>query len=292
MKNNMIKRLSLAVAILIGWHMTFATAIDPTPSLRSEVRQYYREHIQPVMKEKREKLDAQLSEAEKQELDQYRAQLKDLREQLRESSVKTGRRQHHKSNELTDEQKAMLQENREARKQIMEKVGTIYDQHKESIDQLLGEIQGDQEQWKTDLQSIAAKYKEDNHDAKELKKRPFTGKRAGLKPLSPTQFLLMDENAFDRPEKTGMKHTKKSESGLYPNPVLEEGVLHYKTKQEGNVQIKLVDDQGNEVSTLANKTIPAGSYEQKLDTSSLEAGIYYVKINTPEGQETIRFVKK
>ena len=70
---------------------------------------------------------------------------------------------------------------------------------------------------------------------------------------------------------------------LAPNPSKGIAKLSYVVKTEGNVNISVFDAAGRSVSTLVNETRPAGEYTFTLNNPNLAAGIYFIRIETPEG---------
>ena len=73
---------------------------------------------------------------------------------------------------------------------------------------------------------------------------------------------------------------------LAPNPSNGIAKLSYVVKTEGNVNISVFDAAGRTVSTLVNETKPAGDYTFTLKNQNLAAGIYFVRVQTPEGVNT------
>ncbi|MBA7556048.1 hypothetical protein ES705_48745 [subsurface metagenome] len=52
------------------------------------------------------------------------------------------------------------------------------------------------------------------------------------------------------------------------------------------MNISVFDAAGRSVSTLVNETKPAGDYTFTLKNQNLAAGIYFVRVQTPEGVNT------
>lgn len=66
---------------------------------------------------------------------------------------------------------------------------------------------------------------------------------------------------------------------VYPNPVADQLNLSYSLKKEGMVTIKILDVLGNEVSTLFNQRLAAGTQTNKfMIDSKLNTGFYFVRI--------------
>ena len=73
----------------------------------------------------------------------------------------------------------------------------------------------------------------------------------------------------------------------YPNPFNPKTVISYQLPVSSKVTIKIYDVLGNEVATLVNKELPAGSYEIEFNTSShsglsgisdISSGIYFCQL--------------
>ena len=64
----------------------------------------------------------------------------------------------------------------------------------------------------------------------------------------------------------------------YPNPFNPVTTISYSIPQDGNVQIKVFNSIGEEVSSLVNGFKNSGSYKVNFDASDLPSGIYYYRI--------------
>ena len=83
----------------------------------------------------------------------------------------------------------------------------------------------------------------------------------------------------------------------YPNPFNPSTKIRYHIPSvistEGrnlNVQLKVYDVLGNEVTTLVDEYKPAGLYEVEFDASSLASGIYYYQLHTNSFIQTKKMV--
>jgi hypothetical protein len=72
---------------------------------------------------------------------------------------------------------------------------------------------------------------------------------------------------------------------IYPNPAKGTVAINLRLPQVSSARISLHDMLGNEVDVLA--TDAAGSFERTFDLSSVRSGIYFVRINYNNGQNTI-----
>jgi len=66
----------------------------------------------------------------------------------------------------------------------------------------------------------------------------------------------------------------------YPNPFNPSTKIDYTIKEKGNVELKIFDMLGSEVTTLVNKEQPTGKYEVTFDASKLSSGVYLYVIKS------------
>jgi len=70
----------------------------------------------------------------------------------------------------------------------------------------------------------------------------------------------------------------------YPNPFIEQTTVPFNIEQPGHVQIDLIDILGRKVKTLAAKHYTPGNYELVIERELLPAGVYFVMLQTGQGQ--------
>jgi hypothetical protein len=73
----------------------------------------------------------------------------------------------------------------------------------------------------------------------------------------------------------------------YPNPFTDRTVLTYAIPAEGPVRLHLMDTQGRRIRTLLDASLPAGTYEHRLDAAQLTPGDYMVVLRAGD-REVIR----
>ena len=66
----------------------------------------------------------------------------------------------------------------------------------------------------------------------------------------------------------------------YPNPFNPTTKIRYSIPKEGAVQLKVYNILGQEVQTLVNRHMEAGTYEMEFDCSNLPSGIYFCWIKS------------
>ncbi|MCX7996094.1 MAG: T9SS type A sorting domain-containing protein, partial [candidate division WOR-3 bacterium] len=71
-----------------------------------------------------------------------------------------------------------------------------------------------------------------------------------------------------------------------PNPSGGDAKLSYTLKNAGNVRITLYEANGRLMDEIVNETKPAGTYTLNLNNQELPNGIYFVRVETPEGSAT------
>lgn len=66
----------------------------------------------------------------------------------------------------------------------------------------------------------------------------------------------------------------------YPNPFNPSTKIKYAIKEKGNVELKIFDMLGSEITTLVNEEQSAGHYEVIFDASHLSSGVYLYTIKS------------
>jgi hypothetical protein len=66
----------------------------------------------------------------------------------------------------------------------------------------------------------------------------------------------------------------------YPNPFNPTTKIKYSVPSASQTLLKVYDVLGNEVATLANDEIQAGTYEIEFNASSLSSGVYFYKLQS------------
>jgi hypothetical protein len=77
---------------------------------------------------------------------------------------------------------------------------------------------------------------------------------------------------------------------VYPNPFNPIASISYASDAGGNVQMDIVDMNGNIVKSLINEYHSAGSYELNWAPDELSAGVYFCRMISEEHQVTRKFI--
>ena len=81
--------------------------------------------------------------------------------------------------------------------------------------------------------------------------------------------------------------TEQAEVSVYPNPFSSRTEFVYTLPEQANVNIKVYDMLGNEVSTLVNQLQNANTYRLTFDATKLLPGVYTYKVifNSSKGEQ-------
>ena len=77
---------------------------------------------------------------------------------------------------------------------------------------------------------------------------------------------------------------------VYPNPFNPVASISYASDVSGNVQMDIVDMNGNVVKSLINEYHSAGSYELNWAPDELSAGVYFCRMISEENRVTRKFI--
>jgi len=69
----------------------------------------------------------------------------------------------------------------------------------------------------------------------------------------------------------------------YPNPVSKTSTISYSIPEAGYVELSVLDMTGKTIQKLKNSFQEDGDYQITFDASSLNQGIYFIKLNTQNG---------
>jgi PKD repeat protein len=66
---------------------------------------------------------------------------------------------------------------------------------------------------------------------------------------------------------------------IYPNPIDENSVVEVSLSSKQNIDVKIIDVLGREISSMFNGELPEGEHLININKSGLNAGVYFVKVN-------------
>ena len=89
-----------------------------------------------------------------------------------------------------------------------------------------------------------------------------------------------------------MMKTPEVFAKVSPNPFVDNGMITYHIDNAANINISLVNAEGQQIKMLVSKNLKAGTYTEKWNGSQLSKGIYFIKIaKDGEVKQTIKVVK-
>ena len=277
----------------------------PGAELRKQEQEYVQAKVLPVLRQQRQKLEQELSTAERTQLATYRTQLNALnqRQQVLHqaalaqnwSAVSDSITRRYSRPVPSPDMLAAQAERRE----IMLAVAQLANKYEASIVRLATEIQSQQAQWATDLRAIMVK----NHPNVRLEHavQPQGAVSPTVHYRHPARFHYGETRLINRPAAFLLMAPGAAEpatdlslgTSLYPNPVVATSQLQYAVESTGPVTVQLLDKNGNTLRTVVQAASQEkGNYTQPLDLSELANGTYFYKVMTRAGTETKRFVKE
>jgi len=118
-------------------------------------------------------------------------------------------------------------------------------------------------------------------------------------PGHPAGYCYVDSHGHTRCKKFRGTYIKgrnesvigiKTSSKVYPNPVSNSTAISFSLEQLQNVSLSIFDMSGRLVSTLANKVFKEGENELVWNADRVNAGIYFLQIQSEKNQERIKLV--
>jgi hypothetical protein len=77
---------------------------------------------------------------------------------------------------------------------------------------------------------------------------------------------------------------------VFPNPIIESGIIKFNTKKTEFVTIELFGYDGRKIKTLMNKEVLFGKHSINLHTNELSSGIYFIKMSSMNDINTFKFI--
>jgi hypothetical protein len=84
--------------------------------------------------------------------------------------------------------------------------------------------------------------------------------------------------------------TNVSSIYLFPNPTSQNVFLNYEAKHESQINISIFDVTGKEIQKTQTQML-TGKNNLKLNTETLESGIYFIEIRNENSSKKIKFIK-
>ncbi|MEZ5197098.1 MAG: T9SS type A sorting domain-containing protein [Bacteroidales bacterium] len=82
-----------------------------------------------------------------------------------------------------------------------------------------------------------------------------------------------------------------SSVSISPNPVFEHALISYSINQKAQIQIHMYNSDGILISTLLQKVHIQASHQLEIDASELNAGMYYIVIQSGQDRVVEKMIK-
>ncbi|MCC6837273.1 MAG: T9SS type A sorting domain-containing protein, partial [Bacteroidia bacterium] len=76
----------------------------------------------------------------------------------------------------------------------------------------------------------------------------------------------------------------------YPNPMMDQTTIEYKTNKREQVTLSIWDECGRLIETPVNATLPAGTHTHVFNRKSLKAGLYYYSLTVGDRRKTNKLI--
>jgi hypothetical protein len=111
---------------------------------------------------------------------------------------------------------------------------------------------------------------------------------AGNETISTVRY--MDSTRSDVPQLGVAENTFRLKSNAYPNPCVNELNIAYQLPANLTIKMTLTDMVGKTVVTVLNEKQNSGSYKQKINTSDLSPGVYFLSLQAGDYKETRKII--
>ena len=118
------------------------------------------------------------------------------------------------------------------------------------------------------------------NDLNELRDQISEARSRNLFEVSPTGRATADEI----PQQTKLFQN-------YPNPFNQETEIHFDLNQDSHVTLTVFDVLGRKVRQLADTNLDAGAHFITLNARNLSSGVYFIRLETDHGSQTIPITK-
>jgi hypothetical protein len=81
----------------------------------------------------------------------------------------------------------------------------------------------------------------------------------------------------------------KSKTTIFPNPVTANALVSYSLTKSNDVNLDIYNLLGEKIKAITVEKQTTGKHDVEINVESFESGVYFIKLNTGEASETIRF---
>ncbi len=107
------------------------------------------------------------------------------------------------------------------------------------------------------------------------------------------QGVFLEKYSITQTPTTNIQEEKNIFSAcISPNPSNEKTALSFNLIKEENITISLLDINGKLVQSIANENMPRGIHKIEINTTKISAGIYFCKIQSNYGNQSVKLLVK
>ncbi len=263
-------------------------------SMRSELATYHEKEVSPVLKKARLKLEKSIAVADQQEIDRLRALFANRPKGQPASEQQKG------GKFATAQRATQRAQQQEARKNWrsehqadLEILQTLTQRNQKDIAAILSELAPEKEQWEKDKAAIRAKYIPANQQ-RPVARHSTTDRqpRDHGRENDPTathgdrkysRFLLLDPENIPAP---AARNSGKSSASISvsPNPASGQASIQINVKEEGDVLLRLVSEDGRLVKQVGKLYLTPGNHTLPLALEGLVSGRYTLLLKDKTGR--------
>ena len=270
-KNVQQLAVGLGLVVIVAVSLAGFKKIQDLIDVRVKAREYVQTHIMPVILAERKLLEVELSPSERSHIQELRERMKELHPRRRDDRT-----------ELRTPQwdPVANRERRQEMNEILTLAEDIISDHIQTIENSFSNLRKLRPQWKEEIESLAGHELSNHHGG-----RMMGGVLRHLGKHKHVRFLLLD------PEMDPTQMGVGPHSRVYPNPTLQNSTLEYEVKEQGQVSIQVMDQDGRALMSPYRGIKQPGMYQFEIDVSRLADGVYLYSVSTPSGTETGRIIK-
>ncbi len=237
------------------------------PEFRSEIRDYFKTEIEPVIRKERKSFDRNLTNNEKHIIHEARQKIR-----VRQEMFKSW----YGSEEFEPGKRAKdpnFDGMREDMRESMKKVREIAENNRDEIRESFESMEENKQKWMSDLRSIAQSYSVDPRETIQSSRNKYQ------KIFSPVKFLLINPDDNSDGIFTGEQDARVY---IYPNPFSDKSNIVITGSTDQKAEVSLFSQNGEMVRELYNGTIDINRFEIYLLSEGLKDKLYILNVKIGE----------
>lgn len=289
--------------------------------LKESIENYKNANIIPQLDEWKSKIDSELSSIDLQTLNELREKAAEHKEEnFQKMREKREAGEKPSKEEIMEHRKEMM----EFRREMGEDLKEVIDNYPDLVDELKGEVTEKHEEWHTDIKDIHKEWADKYEEELEEMKGDRKGRKGGKHGLGKGEGRKAKGNFNGEGHGFGKGHGERMNMGreamarvfLYngaesfdesimglnmnvmparpasPNPFTNSTTISFDMEKAGNAKVTVMNASGSKIYTIHDGHLPAGEHNFNIDGNDYPSGTYIYKIETKEGIETGKMIKR